>query len=113
MAKRRKQEREFQAGLRERIGMKDTSPGVVIGDAWQEMEEALATIQPNLEVLADAVKGDAEFEEAVAQAIQGTAEGFEAAAAALETVETSLFEAGLLDPDEAEGFEPDDHLGDA
>lgn len=100
------EERKFQAGLRERIGMADTSPGVVIGDAWQEMEQALSEIQPHLEVLGEAVKGDAELEEAVTAAIQGTAEGFEAAAAALETVETSLVEAGLLDPSDTEAFEP-------
>ncbi len=101
-----KQERQFQAGLRARIGMKGISPATAIGDAWRDMESALAEVQPHLEVLGEAVQGDAELEEAVSVAIQGTAEGFQAAAEALETVETSLVEAGLLAPGDTEGFEP-------
>jgi hypothetical protein len=101
-----KQERQFQAGLRERIGMKDTSPATAIGDAWGDMESALAAVQPHLQLLGEAVQGDAELEEAVSVAIQGTAEGFQAAAEALESVETSLVEAGLLDPEDTEAFEP-------
>ena len=97
---------ELQKSLRQRIGMQDTSPGAAISEAWQEMEQALAETQPHLEVLGEAVQGDAELEEAVSVAIEGTAKGFQAAAEALETVETSLIEAKLLDPEDTEGFEP-------
>jgi hypothetical protein len=72
-----KQERDFQASLRARVGLPE--PENAIADAWTQMEESLARIQPQMEALQEAVKGSAEIEQAVGEATVGIAEAFEGA----------------------------------
>jgi hypothetical protein len=105
-----REEKAFQSSLRQRIGMPE--PEQTVADAWVAMEESLAGIQPQMEALLEAVKGDPVVEKAVGEATVGIAEAFEGAVAAIESVEELLQAEGLVDPDD-DLLEPDDHGPDA